>query len=286
MSWKKYALVRVLAAGALSLSVLCAGASADGLPKIIDPGLLTTKPSLDGLLRFRFVTTLDFPPFNFADENKKPTGFNVDLARAICVELAIEARCEIQAVPWEELNGALGGRRAEAIIAGYEPTAEFRTQYRLSEPYFRFPARIVARVDNLADKEAALASTVSGKSRIGVIDGSSHAAFLENFFPEKQLTKFPDTSPLYNALQGGEVDAIFTDGVSASFWLVSDAANGCCDFSGAPVFHPDYFGRGMVIAVRAGDATLQNALNFALKELEAKGTTEEIFVRYFPKSPF
>ena len=46
-------------------------------------------------LIIRFLTTDDFPPFNFLNDRGQLTGFNVDLARAICAEL--NAPCTIQA---------------------------------------------------------------------------------------------------------------------------------------------------------------------------------------------
>ena len=42
----------------------------------------------------RFLTDSDYPPFNYFDEDNVLTGFNVDVARAICLELA--AACDIQ----------------------------------------------------------------------------------------------------------------------------------------------------------------------------------------------
>ena len=41
----------------------------------------------------RFLTESDFPPFNYFDEENVLTGFNIDVARAICLELA--AACDI-----------------------------------------------------------------------------------------------------------------------------------------------------------------------------------------------
>ena len=58
----------------------------------------------------RFLTDSDYPPFNYYDEDNVLTGFNVDIARAVCLELA--AACDIQVRPWPELLTALrdGGR--------------------------------------------------------------------------------------------------------------------------------------------------------------------------------
>ncbi|MEM9999542.1 MAG: transporter substrate-binding domain-containing protein [Pseudomonadota bacterium] len=258
------------------------------LPQFWDPGYVTAKPPLDGLLRLRFITTLDYPPFNFADENRKPTGFNVDLARAICENLRIETRCEIQAVPWDELQPALDANRAEAIIAGYDVTPEFRAKYQLSQPYFRFPARFIGRT-NTADgvaPEIALTDLMRPNTRIGVLQESAHAAYLEAFFPRANVIQFPNAAPLYVALKDQEVDYLFGDGVSFSFWLASRASDGCCRLVAEPILDTQFFGHGMVVAVRFNEDALHASINAALKELEATGVVEELFVRYFPISPF
>ena len=45
------------------------------------------KPQLEGLQRLRFLTTVDFPPFNYIDSEGRLAGFHVDLARRVCAEL-------------------------------------------------------------------------------------------------------------------------------------------------------------------------------------------------------
>ncbi|MEL6202431.1 MAG: transporter substrate-binding domain-containing protein [Pseudomonadota bacterium] len=268
----------------VAMSAISVRADTSAVPRFIDPGLVVNKASLDGLVRLRFVTTLDFPPFNFADENKKPTGFNVDLARAICENLDIAARCEIQAVPWEELEGALEGRRAEAVIAGFDITPEFRERYDLSQPYFRSPARFIAR--NGSATEFSFETVSQTDTRVGVLSGSAHAAYIDEYFADANVVRFPDTAPLYNAIQSGEVDYLFGDGISFSYWLAADVSQGCCQLVGDPLLDARFFGRGMVVAVRAGETILRESIDAALKELEDDGTMETLFVRYFPINPF
>src|SRR5690242_13358268 len=53
----------------------------------------------------RFLTESDFPPFNYYDEDNLLTGFNVDVARAICLEL--DAACDIQVRSWPALLPSL-----------------------------------------------------------------------------------------------------------------------------------------------------------------------------------
>ena len=59
----------------------------------------------------RFLTDSDFPPFDFYDEDGVLVGFNVDLARAICLEL--NTSCDIKARPWDELFPGLNSGEAE-----------------------------------------------------------------------------------------------------------------------------------------------------------------------------
>src|SRR5437764_12127623 len=69
----------------------------------------------------RFLTDSDYPPFNYYDEDNVLTGFNVDVARAVCLELA--AACDIQVRPWPELLPALRRGEADAVIASHAVSA-------------------------------------------------------------------------------------------------------------------------------------------------------------------
>src|SRR5688500_8104600 len=65
----------------------------------------------------RFLTESDFPPFNYFDEDNVLTGFNVDIARAVCLELG--TACDIQVRPWADLLPALKKGEADAVIASH-----------------------------------------------------------------------------------------------------------------------------------------------------------------------
>ena len=113
------------------------------LPRLFDARERIAKPDLSGLARLRFLTTLDFPPFNFIDQSGKLSGFHVDLAREICRELEIEAKCQIQAVTYPELMPALEQGQGEAIAAGIAVTSELRQRFAFSRAFMQLPARFV-----------------------------------------------------------------------------------------------------------------------------------------------
>ena len=94
-----------------------AGASQRGpAPSFWDPGLHLERPDLSALRAIRFLTDDDYPPLDFALADGSLSGFNVDIARAICEELHIG--CTIQARRWDtliELAGDGQGRRGDRL---------------------------------------------------------------------------------------------------------------------------------------------------------------------------
>src|SRR5690606_33461920 len=104
-------LARTILAAVAAVAALAApapgAAEQPSIPQFWDVKERLVRPDISALPRVRFLTTIDFPPFNYIDANGLITGLHVDLAREICLELGIIDRCQIQALPWEELEGAL-----------------------------------------------------------------------------------------------------------------------------------------------------------------------------------
>lgn len=249
------------------------------IPNFWDPNERFVKPELGALPRLRFLTTTDFPPFNFIDRRKRLTGFHVDLARALCERLEIIPKCQIQALPWSDLDFALVNGDGEALIAGVAITEETRKKYDFTHPYLKTPGRFIQR------NGAGLAEPLyEGLAQLttGVVSGSGHETYFQKYFAGRNFRAFPTRQLAFNALIAGEIDVVFTDGVSASFWLASANSGNCCSFAGGPYVSDEYFGSGFAIAVEKGDTRLATALNFALKAVNDDGTFRELYLRYFP----
>jgi polar amino acid transport system substrate-binding protein len=279
--WKSIILVSMLI-GAQALASIVSAAEPQ-VPILWDAKERLPKPDLSALPRLRFLTTTDFPPFNFLDEAGRLSGFHIDLARAICAELDIAEKCQIQALPWAELAGALQKGEGEAIIAGIAATAESRSQYGFSRSYLQFPARFIM------PKTKALTEPIFDKlrsKRVGVIAGSAHERMLRDYFGNVQVVTFDKPEGLYGDLKAGRIDAAFGDGMRFAFWLGGSDAAGCCRFAGGPYLAPKYLGSGMAIATRPGDPALAAAFDYALHEISVKGTFAEFYLRYFPVSFF
>lgn len=249
------------------------------VPNYMDPRERIAAPDIQVFPRIRFITTIDFPPFSFLDQTSRLAGFHVDLARAICAELAVLARCQIQALPWAELPGALKTGQAEAIISGMAMTPESTAEYRFTRAYLTLPARFAARKED-AGTEAS-AQTLAQK-RVGVIDGTAHEAMLRDWFPDIKPVTFSRHEWMLDALKAGNIDAVFGDGLQLSFWLASQSAEACCGFLDGPYLSQVHLGEGLAIAVNPRNARLAVAFDHALAALNRNGRFAELYLRWFP----
>ncbi len=234
---------------------------------------------LSSLPRMRFLTTTDFPPFNFIDRKKRLTGFNVEMARAICEELDVLNRCQIQALPWDELETALEKGEGEAIIAGVAVTQETRKKYEFSRAYLHIPGRFITRKDS--GLTAPIYDAIFRK-KTGVILGSAHAAYFKKVFSNRKLQNYGTKEAAFKALRQGEIDVVFSDALSLSFWLTSNASKNCCVFVDKAFKSNYYFGNGLTIALPKDRPEMTQAINYALKQINQKGKFAELYLRYFP----
>ena len=267
------AALAVLAVGLVGEAV----AAGPDIPSYWDPKRRVERPPAGSVPAIRFVTTDSFPPFNFLDSDGRLTGFNVDLARAICDELAI--RCTIQVREWDDTLNALREGEADAIIAGIAITAAAREELDFSDVYMRWPGRFVVRRDsepvNLSPEG------LKGKT-LAVVARTAHEAYLAAFFPEVGRKLYPTPEAAREAVKSGEADAHFGDGMQLSFWLQSEAAGNCCIFAGGPYLESRFFGEGLAIAVPRASQDLKQGINAALAALHEKGVFTELYLRYFP----
>jgi polar amino acid transport system substrate-binding protein len=250
------------------------------IPGFWDPKRRMEKPAALGT-NVRFLTSPDYAPFNYLNASGELVGFNVDLARALCKEL--EITCTIQARSWESLLPALKENQGDALVSGFAGSSALRNEADFTDTYFKTPARFAFSLES--NIETPTPDALRGKT-IGVIKGSSHAAFLDFYFDSAKIIRFDKLPALEVALKNKTVDAVFGDGVQLAQWLNSEAAGSCCTFRGGPYLESRFFGEGQVIVVRKGQNQLRRLLNYGLQQLYEKGVYTELYLKWFPVSIF
>ncbi len=251
------------------------------VPGFWDPRRRPERPDLTRLTVIRFMTEVDYPPFNFAGPDGNPVGFNVDLARMICEELKVN--CTVQMRRFDTLFDALNENCGDAAIASISVSDQTRRRVDFSDPYYRPSARFVGRraspIDNVSPER------LEGK-KVAVVAGSAHEQYLRMLFTEAEPRPYRDAETAREALRRGDVDLLFGDGYALSFWLNGASSTGCCVFIGGPFVESHYFGEGVGVAVKRGNDTLRMGINWALFRIWETGRFTDLWLRYFPISPF
>jgi polar amino acid transport system substrate-binding protein len=224
----------------------------------------------------RILTESEFPPFNYFDDEGVLTGFNVDLARGLCLELNVT--CDIQVRNWEELLPAVARGEADAVLAGHVVSAKALKSVDFTDRYFHTAARFAARRDGT--RLEITPDGVEGK-RIGVARGTAHEAFLAEFFRLGRIQSFDTPEQAREALSQGKLDLLFDDGIGLALWINGTASKECCELRGGPFLEPRYFGEGIAIAIRKSEPQLKSDLNAALKRTRASGRFDELVLQYF-----
>jgi polar amino acid transport system substrate-binding protein len=247
------------------------------VPHFWDPQRRLERPDTTALGAIRFITDDEYPPFAFPGADGALAGFNVDLARAICEEL--KTPCTIQARRFDTIVPAIEQRQADAAIASIAATSAMRARVDFTAPYYKTPGRFVALKEAAVDEIRP--ETLAGK-RVGVVDGTAHAAFLEARFPRLERQTYADLPALLKAVRAGETPLAFADGVTLAIWLNSEEGASCCAFRGGAFLDAEYFGEGVGVAVRKDNVALRRAIDYAFSRIAEQGVYTELYLKYFP----
>lgn len=146
------------------------------------------RPDWSWLVVLRFVTETDYPPFNYRDEDGTLTGFNVDLARAICRELNVT--CDINTLDWARLLPSLKDDEADAVIASLAVTPQTVSQVDFTDSYYVTPAKFVFR--NSSPLQSVNPEDLEDV-KIGVVKNTAHETYLKHFFSESEIVPLTRT---------------------------------------------------------------------------------------------
>jgi polar amino acid transport system substrate-binding protein len=265
----------------LAFAQLGAGDPGVRVPGFWDPRRRPERPDLSRMSVIRFLTETDYPPFNFAGPDGNPQGFNIELARMMCEELKLA--CTIQMRRFETLIPALNANQGDAAIASIATTLELRAKVDFSDSYYRTPARFVTKRDSPIDDP--LPERLEGK-KVAVVGGTAHEAYLKALFTEVELRPYPSADVARLGAAARRRRSVVRRCDFAGLLAQRHRLENCCAFRGGLYMDSRYFGEGIGIAVKRGNETVRLALNWALFRVWEQGRFTDLWLRYFPISPF
>jgi polar amino acid transport system substrate-binding protein len=229
--------------------------------------------------QIRLLADADFPPFSFRDATGKPTGLSIDLALLACAELKVS--CSVQTRPFAELVPSLLRNDGDLIVSGLKLNDKLLANTAMTRPYLwsfgRFGTNSATQITK-ADP-----ATLSD-FKIGYLEGSGHAAWIEKFYGDATLQLFKSEAELHAAIKSGAVDVIFEDNLRLAFWLAGADSAACCKTLGQPFVDRSTFSNNLSFLARREDGELVKAFDLALDRLQQNGTSSKLLERYLPAS--
>lgn len=217
-----------------------------------------------------------YEPFTYKTADGKPTGFDVDIAEALCAQ--IKRKCVFVEQVWDSMIPGLQARKYDVIISSMSITDERKRVVDFTNKYYATPSSVVVKAGTAYSGPASL----KGK-KIGVLKGSTQEKYAMGELKPVGVTVVPYEAQdqVYLDIKSGRLDGTVADKVEVTGgFLRKDEGKGY-GFVGPDLYDKKYFGDGIGVALRKGQNDLKNQLNQAITTIRADGTYDKIAKKYF-----
>ena len=217
-----------------------------------------------------------YEPFTFKTPDGKPTGFDVDIANAVCEH--IKRKCVFVEQVWDSMIPGLQAKKYDVIISSMSITEERLKVVDFTDKYYNTPSKIVVK-NTIKYTDAA---SLKGK-KIGVLKGSTQEKYANGELKPAGVvvTPYEAQDQVYLDIKAGRLDGTVADVLEVTGGFLSKPEGKDYGFVGPELFIPKYFGSGAGFALRKGETALKTELNGAIKAIRANGTYKKINDKYF-----
>ena len=219
----------------------------------------------------RVAVDAPYPPFAMVDKRGNLSGFDVDIANALCAEL--KRTCVIKSVPFDRILPAIVAGEYDIAIAGMGVTPERQQLVDFTDRYFRSLSIFI-------EKKGTVPPADFKGMRIGAQSGTLQEEYLrKNFGDSITLVTKTSHEEALRMLKNGQLDLVLVDGLPGYAYLKSEDGDGL-ETVEAPVVSSD-IQDSSCIAVSKKQPELRDAINKAIQSLRRSGEYGRINRKYF-----
>ena len=272
MMKRKLALVFAATLVVSAMAAGCGGNSGDG--KTGDGKDAKTEASSDSVSSGgnTFVVGFDaeYPPYGYMDENGEYTGFDLELAEAVCELEGWEL--EKKPINWDSKDMELNSGSIDCIWNGFTMNGR-EEEYTFSTPYVDNSQVIVVAKDSgiakLTDLEGKKVGVQAASAALDVLNDAQ--ADLSATFAE--LNEFADYNTAFTELQAGALDALAI-GVGVAKYQIKTRGDGYV------ILDETLNTEQYAIGFKKGNDELCEKVNADLQKLAEDGTVAELAEKY------
>lgn len=229
----------------------------------------------DETFTFKHGYDKDFPPYSYIGDDGETTGFDVELAQAVC-ELN---GWEYEGVPinWDAKEAELESGSIDCIWSGFTKSPDREPKFAWSEPYSVNTIKImvlegsdIKSAADLAGKKVGVQGSTSAQEMLETPNAEGGAEDLMNTFAA--FEKYDTYTIAVNDLKAGAIDAIAIDVTTGDYQMTK--------VEGLAYLDDDICQEVYAIGFRTDDTDLRDQVDAALKTLAENGKMDEIGQKY------
>lgn len=230
----------------------------------------------DVQMKKKLILGLDptFAPMGYTDDNGEIVGFDIDVAREVCLRLGVELVC--QPINWEDKEIELNEKNIDCIWNGLSISPERLESMLISVPYMSNAMVLVVRADSGIETKADLEGKKLGLQKGSTADDAlAEDRRFKASLGDDNIRYFRSNGDALQALQQGSLDAVLMDLVVAEHYVNTVAGEKLALLE--EKLMPEEYGIGF----RKNDTALADKVNEILFMLDDDGTLERISEKWF-----
>ncbi|KWO73314.1 transporter substrate-binding domain-containing protein [Burkholderia ubonensis] len=243
----------------VSFVALCAASS---LPVTAQAADLLAQAKASGTLRV--ANTQSSPPWTMLDENNKPVGYDVAIAKELGKRIGVP-NVVFVADSYKNFVEGLKTGKYDLVMNDLTPTPERAQQVDFGDPYGVEDFRIFVPASNTDMKGK---DTLKGK-RVGVITGSSNEMWARTHLHGSDIRSYDDGALIFSDLASGRIDAVIISHFGGMKY--ANVNHLPVKEVGEPLIY-----QLSAPAMVKGQPALRASVNTAISEMMADGTIEAI----------
>lgn len=210
-----------------------------------------------------------YPPLTYKTSSGDWTGFEVELAHAICASMKEE--CVITPTGWGGIIPSLNAGKIDMIMNSMTITDERSKVINFTDPYYYTTQGYIGAKSLDFTGEDDLS-----RKNLGVQGSTIQAAYSREELKDSgaKIRIYDQYVQMIRDLQAGRIDVFLADSIGSLEFLASDEGNGF-EIKAAPQEHP-IFDAGAGIGLRKDDIELRSQLNDAIRDVNDDGTCDKL----------
>ena len=224
----------------------------------------------------KFIVGFDaeYPPYGFKAEDGSYTGFDLDLAQAVCEMNGWEF--EAKPIDWDGKDLELESGNITCIWNGF--TYEGREdKYAWSEPYMlNEQVFVVAKDSDIASYEdmgGKKVVTQAGSAAYDLLTDAEEHEAMQDMFDGGEVATVPDYNTAFLQLESGAVDVVACD-LSIAAYQMAQNPDKYVQLE-EPLNSEHY-----AVGFKLGEDEMAAAVTESLKKLDADGTVKTLIEKY------